>query len=320
MNEEQKKIFNQYLEILKLQNKSTKNAKFSLRVYFNYLKENELDFTRVNIKNAQDFQTYLVTKTNEGGKIIYTNKSVGSMIGSITAFYNYLVKRKLVYANNFLEIKKLRSPKVLPKNILDEEKTDKLFKTLRDFTKGKNLIEKKGLYKSHIIAELMYSTGARINEIANLKPKDIDFNRGVVKLRDTKSRQIRDGILNDYAGKILQIFISEMREYINFGKNNADNSLIFGSKTNLKIWLNGILNKMSIKLEYGKYSTHNIRHSVGTHLLKNGCDIRHIQEILGHKALSSTQIYTKIEKDELRNVIDEFHPRKLLRVKDNEKE
>ncbi|KKP63781.1 MAG: Tyrosine recombinase XerC, partial [candidate division WS6 bacterium GW2011_GWE1_34_7] len=175
-------------------------------------------------------------------------------------------------------------------------------------------------YKSHIIAELMYSTGARINEIANLKPKDIDFNRGVVKLRDTKSRQIRDGILNDYAGKILQIFISEMREYINFGKNNADNSLIFGSKTNLKIWLNEILNKMSIKLEYGKYSAHNIRHSVGTHLLKNGCDIRHIQEILGHKALSSTQIYTKIEKDELRNVIDEFHPRKLLRVKDNEKE
>jgi len=320
MNDEQKKIFNEYLEVLKLQNRSSKNAKFSLRVYFNYLKENELDFTRVNIKNAQDFQTYLVTKTNEGGKISYTNKSVGSMIGSITAFYNYLVKRKFIYVNNFLEIKKLRSPKVLPKNILDEEKTDKLFKTLRDFTKGKNLIEKKGLYKSHIIAELMYSTGARINEIANLKPKDIDFNRGVVKLRDTKSRQIRDGILNDYAGKILQIFISEMREYINFGKNNADNSLIFGSKTNLKIWLNEILNKMSIKLEYGKYSTHNIRHSVGTHLLKNGCDIRHIQEILGHKALSSTQIYTKIEKDELRNVIDEFHPRKLLRVKDNEKE
>lgn len=303
------RIFNEYIEHLTLQNKEIKNPKFAIKIFFDYLNDNELDFTRIKIQQAQDFQTYLVTKTNAKGKIYYSKRSVGTIVGSITAFYDYLARIKIIYANPFLEVKKLRSPKVLPKNILNEEKTDKLLKSLKDFQKGKNLLEKKALYKAHIVSELMYSTGARINEIAKLKLDDIDFIRGVVRITDSKSRQMREAVLNEYAGKVLRIFVDEMREGINFGKNNADNLLLFGAKTNLKTWLNAILNKRSKKLKLGKYSSHHIRHSVGAHLLKNGCDIRFIQEILGHKRLSSTQVYTQIEKEDLRNVIDKYHPR-----------
>ena len=74
-------------------------------------------------------------------------------------------------------------------------------------------------------------------------------------------------------------------------------------------WLNTFLNKESERLGFGKFSSHNFRHAVGYHLLKNGCDIRHIQSILGHKKLSSTQIYTKVDKEDLRGVIDKYHPR-----------
>ena len=74
-------------------------------------------------------------------------------------------------------------------------------------------------------------------------------------------------------------------------------------------WLNTFLNKESERLGFGKFSSHNFRHAVGYHLLKNGCDIRHIQSILGHKKLSSTQIYTKVDKEDLRSVIDKYHPR-----------
>jgi integrase/recombinase XerD len=303
------RIFNEYIEHLTLQNKETKNPKFSLKLLFNCLDDNDLDFTRIKIQQAQDFQTYLVTKTNKKGQIYYSKRSVGTIVGSITAFYDYLAKRKIVYANPFLEIKKLRSPKILPKNILNEEKTDRLLKSLREFQKGKDLIEKKALYKAHVVSELMYSTGARINEIAKLRVDDVDFIRGVVRITDSKSRQTREAVLNEYAGKVLRIFVEEMRGAINFNKNNADTNLLFGAKTNLKIWLNAILNRRSKKLKFGKYSSHYIRHSVGAHLLKNGCDIRFIQEILGHKRLSSTQVYTQIEKEDLRNVIDKYHPR-----------
>ena len=304
-------ILYKYIEELKLSNKSASNPKFALRVLFDYLDENNLDFTKMRIQQAQDFQTYLVTKTDKKGKIYYSKRTVSTMIGSITAFYDWLSVKKYIYANPFLEIKKLRNPKMLPKNILDEAKTDKLFKRLKDFHRGKNLIERKALYKSHVIAEVMYSTGARISEIAQLKPDDIDFTRSVVRIKDSKSNQIRDVILNEYTGKVLKIFIDDMREYINFGKNNIDNSLLFGTGTNLQMWFNAVLNRTSKRLKLGKYSSHNIRHSVGAHLLKNGCDIRFIQEILGHKKLASTQIYTRIEKDDLKGVLDEYHPRRL---------
>jgi site-specific recombinase XerD len=61
--------------------------------------------------------------------------------------------------------------------------------------------------------------------------------------------------------------------------------------------------------QYGEYTTHFFRHSVGYHLLKAGCDIRYIQEILGHERLRSTEVYTKVDKEDLLGVIDKYHPR-----------
>ena len=74
-------------------------------------------------------------------------------------------------------------------------------------------------------------------------------------------------------------------------------------------WLNTILNKESKRLGFGHFSSHNFRHAVGYHLLRAGCDIRYIQSILGHKKLSSTQIYTRVDKEDLRRIIDKYHPR-----------
>jgi len=315
MNEQQQQYLNKYIDYLTFQNRSIKNIKFALKIYFNYLNDNDLDALRVKINDCQNFQTYLVTMTDKKGNIEYTKGSVASITGSVTGFYDYLKKEKLIYSNPFYEIKKLKLPKVLPKNIPDEKKTNEILKYLRDFNKGKDLYEKRSLYKAHVTAELMYSTGARINEIAKIKPEDIDFMRGVVRITDSKSRQMRDCILNEYTEKILRIYVEKMKDKILFGKNNADNSLLFGCKYHLKIWFNAILQKVRKDLKLTKLTSHYFRHALGCHLLRAGCDIRIIQGILGHKALSSTQVYTNIEKEDLRNIIDKYHPRSFRGIR-----
>jgi integrase/recombinase XerD len=305
--------FNKYIEHLVFNEKSTKNIKYSLRLLFEYLDENCIDLLRIKINEAEDFQGYLVTTTDKKGKIKYTKRSVSSIIGAVTGFYTYLKKEKLIHSNPFLEIKKIRNPKSLPKNILTEENMSKLLNHLKAFSKGKNLIERRQLYKAHVVAELMYSTGMRINEVMKLKEEDVDLVRGTVKITDSKSREIRDGILNEYCQKVLRIYIEKVKDYIIFGKNEGDASLLFGTKANLKMYLNSLLQKECKKLKLGSFTTHHFRHAVGYHLLRSGCDIRFIQEVLGHKVLTSTQIYTKVDKNDLRNVIDKYHPRKWRR-------
>ena len=234
-----------------------------------------------------------------------------NFMGCVSSFYDYLKKMKLIHSNPFPEVKRIKTGTVLPKNILNESEMNAFLAHLKRFGKGSDLARRKGMYKAHVVSELMYSTGARINEVMKLKAADIDFTRGTVRITDSKTAQVREGVLNSYAEKVLRIYVEEMRDYVIFGMNNGDAGLLFGSKAHLKTWLNGILGEEIESLGFGRFTSHHFRHAVGYHLLRGGCDIRFIQEILGHRLLATTQIYTKVDKDDLKSVIDEYHPRTL---------
>lgn len=301
----------EYLYHLKTLGKSVKNAKLSLRLLSEYLVRADVDLCHVKIRHAQDFQTYLGTMTGEDGVIRYSRGSVQNFMGCVSSFYDYLKKMKLIHSNPFPEVKRIKTGTVLPKNILNESEMNAFLAHLKRFGKGSDLARRKGMYKAHVVSELMYSTGARINEVMKLKAADIDFTRGTVRITDSKTVQVREGVLNSYAEKVLRIYVEEMQDYVVFGMNSGDADLLFGSKAHLKTWLNGILGEESESLGYGRFTSHHFRHAVGYHLLRGGCDIRFIQEILGHRLLATTQIYTKVDKDDLKSVIDEYHPRTL---------
>ena len=318
MDREQEKVLSEYIDYLKLQKKSFKSHRVALKIYFIYLTDMDMDYLRVRFSEVQEFQHYLTTLTDEDGSPHYAVSSIVSIIGRLVSFYDYLKNRKRIYTNPFSDIHRIQRKKSLPKNILKEDEMNKLLSHLKDFMQGSTLIEKRQLYKAHVISELMYSTGARINEVANLKVTDIDFMRGTVRLRDSKTGKERDGILNGFAEKVLKIFLDEMREYILFNKI-SDLNLLFGATGSLIIWLNSILTRESKDLKLGKFSSHHFRHAVGFHLLRGGCDIRYIQEILGHKELSTTQVYTRVDKKDLRNILDTFHPRVFKRTLSRER-
>jgi len=314
MRERDRQMLDEYLRELRLAGRTRANAQYSLRLFFEYLAATGRECTRMSLRDAQDFQMYIATRTGEKETALYTAGSVHNIIACVTSFYTSLKKKNVIPSNPFKEIERPRQGKTLPKNILPEKKLARLLRHLKEFHKGCDLLERRNLYKAHVIAELMYSTGARVSEIANLRADDVDFVRGVVRITDRKSRQYRDVILNEYASKVLYVYMHQMRDYVVFGKNNADASRLFGSKKHLPIWLNAILKETCGKLELPVMTTHHFRHAVGFHLLRAGCDIRHIQEILGHRALSSTQIYTRVDKEDLKNIIDRYHPRALRRT------
>jgi integrase/recombinase XerD len=313
MNELGERLLQEYLNELKMRGKNVLNPRLGIRQLFEYLDGRGLDLLRLRAQEAEDYQTYLMMLTDDEKKPYFKRNTVCWMISSAAVFYRYLKRRKFVMSNPFTGMRRVQEKKRLPKNIFNEKDMEGFLQQLREFGKRTYLRKKKGLYRAHVIAELMYSTGMRIHEVMRLKPADLDLEHGTVLIQDSKTKRERIGYLNEYASRVLKIFIEDMREYILFGENGADMGLLFGSGGSLITRLNNELRTESKKYGKGIVTSHHFRHAVGYHLLRAGCDIRYIKEILGHKALSTTQVYTKVDKEDLKSVIDQFHPRVFRR-------
>jgi integrase/recombinase XerD len=298
---------NDYFEMMKLKGVYS-TRKYSFTIFFNYLHENNINFLSLTINEAQEYQSYLMSLTAQNGQAYYTKETVATMINRVKSFYTYLTKRKAILSNPFNEIKRIKLSYNLPKKILNEDDLNKLLEHMKNFHKASDIKERRRLYKVHVISELMYATGMRMHEVINLSEKDIDLDTGMVKIKDTKTKTERSGILNEYACKVLRLYVEKMRDCTISG-NASYKNMLFGSRQCIFTMVNNTLKDVCKKLELKKITSHSFRHCLGFHLLKSGCDIRYIQAVLGHRSLKTTQIYTRVDKKDLKNVLDKYHPR-----------
>lgn len=282
---------------------------------FRYFKEflGDRELHEIRIKEALEFQGFVIDKGGENNQKLAPG-SVNGYMGYISNFYEYLKTNNLVFDNPFSMIKRLRGNITIPKNILSEKNLRKLLNYYRNWNHETHLSRRVSRYRMHVISELMFSTGLRIREVSNLVVDDIDLFNGLVNVREGKGGFNRKAILNDYAKNVLHIYINSMRE-LTFSKfNRANGNILFGMKYDALVhYVNDSLLKTTQYLGIDRISSHCFRHALGYHLLKAGCDIRHIQEILGHKALTSTEVYTKVDKEDLRKVMEKYHPRQMRR-------
>jgi site-specific recombinase XerD len=217
----------------------------------------------------------------------------------------------MVASNPFKEIKKMRIDKKLPRNLLKEDQMNLFLEKLSRYDEEDSLKKKITQYRVHVVAELLYASGLRISEVANLQVEDINFTRGTVTVREGKGKKTRTAWLNDYAKEVLHLYVTEMRELV-FNEWNERNGTLFGVRwQSFEKMVNKILNKTAKELGFPGFTAHKFRHAAGYHLLRAGCNIRYIQEILGHKLLRNTEIYTKVDKEDLKEVLDTCHPRKF---------
>ena len=161
--------------------------------------------------------------------------------------------------------------------------------------------------RDSLILELLYSTGVRVSELVNIKMKDINFNekRILILGKGNKERYVLYG---NTLQELLELYLKNSREVL-----NKNSEYLILNKNGEKITDRGIrliINKILKKGELDYHvSPHTLRHTFATHMLENGADLKSVQELLGHSSMSTTQIYTHITNERLRNVYLKTHPR-----------
>jgi site-specific recombinase XerD len=320
MNEKYRALFTEYLNRARLAG-STAQGLAGLRnrvpKFFTFLEEQDLAIHEIGINQAQNYQGWLIaTGRRDGGK--YSPRTVNTYIVAAASFCEFVKRKGLVPSNPFKEIKRMRVDKKLPRNLLKEDQMDLFLEKLSRYDEESCLKAKKTRYRVHVVAELLYATGLRISEAAHLRIEDINFTRGTVIVREGKGGRTRTAWMNDYAKVILKVYVEQMRELV-FNEWNERNGTLFGIRWQaFEKMVNKVLKKTAGELGFPGVTAHSFRHAVGYHLLRAGCNIRYIQEILGHKLLRNTEIYTKVDKEDLREVLDTFHPRQFRSSRDEE--
>lgn len=283
--------FKTYLLIdKKYSNETIDSYMNDLYKYYQYIKQKNLNINNIKRKDIMGYTKYLRQKQ------LSTN-SINHNVSVLRTFYKFLVvsNRFVTDPIDYLEIPKLR--KTLPKVLSYEE-----VKSLLDI----DLINKYS-YRNKAMLELMYATGLRVSELVNLKLNDIDLDMDLLRTigKGSKERIIPIG---DYAIYFVKIYINEYRSQLL--KENTDYVFLnnHGKKLSRQSFyklVKELAIKKNIKTEF---SPHTLRHSFATHLLDRGADIVSIKEMLGHSSLSTTQIYTHISNQKLKDEYSKFHP------------
>jgi site-specific recombinase XerD len=283
-----------------------------------YLDENHLAWERFGIREAQGLQNALMARSDEAGNRFYAPATVVKMIGTLKIFYAWARKKHLVAENPFVRVKNVKQPKRLPKDIYELEELEQLLSWLADFGSAPSLKEKRERYLAHVVAELLYSTGLVVGEVKLLKPEDVNLSRRTVTAWIPQYRKHRTAILSEYAAGVLSLFIEELRPvYLASPNYRASRNLLFGTANELTRTVNRVLLQGAAVLNLTPCTTRMFRHALCLHLVKSGCDARFVQELAGHEDLSTTQLYMRLDKRDLRGTLDQFHPRAVLGVRED---
>lgn len=254
--------------------------------------------------SEEDARKYLLTFARTGAAAA----TIQRKLASARTFFRFLQREEVILDNPFALLKGPRKAKTLPKVISVEEIKRFLSCPERDFRDG--LIDELSCLRDSAMFEALYSTGCRIGEMTAIKWGEIDFSRGtlIVTGKGSKERLV---ILGHPALSAL----TKLREKMALLDPNcaADAADVFLSDRGKRISPRFVERRMKRYLAEAGLPTdltpHKLRHSFATHLLDAGADLRSVQEMLGHASLSTTQIYTHVSVERLRDEFSRSHPR-----------
>lgn len=297
LNIKNKKLLSDYiieLKTIKQRDKDTTVNSYSEDIYkyLEYMESKNISSALdISYNNLLDYLKYL-----DDNK--YEVSSVARKIVSIKAFHKYLSENY-----NVVDIStKINTPRFYRKlpNIITIEEVDNLLDIKLDTPFD---------YRNKAMLELMYSSGLRVSELINLELSDIDLNNNYVRCfgKGSKERIVPVG---EYSSKYLSIYINEYRDSMKKGYYTEKIFLNNHGKEMTRQGFFKIIKKIAKDKDINKNITpHMLRHSFATHLLNNGADLRTIQEMLGHSSISTTQIYTNVTNDILKENYDLYKRR-----------
>ena len=286
--------FIEYLKVQKNYSEFTRiNYEKDLLEYSEFLNDKNYNYKDMDYKKCMNYLIYLDNKK-------YKKNSISRKLSSLRTFYKFLVLNNYSDNNPFLLISSPKKEKKIPR-FINYQGIDEIF-NIPDINTMEGQREK-------VILEILYGSGIRVSELVNIKIKDIDFSNKTILIfgKGSKERIVPFG---DYALDAINMYMDDGREKYLDGKES--DYLIVG-KNELQLTtrrieqiIDKLIKKTSIKMNI---TPHMFRHTFATHLLDNGCDLIAVQELLGHESLSSTEIYTHVSNEHLREVYYKCHPR-----------
>lgn len=275
-----------------------------LEMDLNYSK-NTIDtyLNALNHLNNEINKDILKLSSNEIKKFISSlnleSSSISNYLSAYKTFYNYYIKMGKININPIDKVDTPKLSKHLP-TYLTVEEVDKLLNIeITDAFSARN--------KS--LLELLYATGLRISELINLEFKNIDLNDCIVRIMGKGSKE-RIVPINDMAIKYLKIYVKDFRHKL---VKTEQNNYVYLNNHGKKMTRQGVFKMIKKRTQEAgikkDVSPHTLRHSIATHMLENGADLRIIQEFLGHESIGTTQIYTHLTNQKLKNDYMEYFPR-----------
>ncbi len=292
-------IIRRYVQYLKLEKALAGNTQEAymqdLEKLLNFLKAENIDFRKCTYENLQQFSAEL-------HDIGIHARSQARIISGIHSFYRFLV------LNNYIETdpsELLETPKIglhLPE-VLTVEEIDRIIEAV-DMDKAEG-------QRNRAILETLYSCGLRVSELCNLKMSDLYFTEGFIKVEGKGSKQ-RIVPISQRAIKEIRYWLIDRQAWrIKPGYEDYVFLARWGKGIS-RIMIFHLIKELADKAGITKkISPHTFRHSFATHLLEGGANLRAIQAMLGHESITTTEIYTHIDRNRLRQEIIEHHPRNI---------
>ena len=269
------------------------NYKKDIEEYYDFIENKKYSYNDMDYKKCVEYLIFLDEK-----KLKKT--SVSRRLSSLRTYYKYLVLNNYVDNNPFLLVSSPKKEKRIPK-FINYQGIDEIFNI-------PNINTPEG-QRERVILEVLYGAGVRVSELVNIKLKDIDFNNKTILIfgKGSKERIVSFGnpakdAMKEYIKSGREILLNGVKsDYLIVGKEKE-------SLTTRRIEqiIDSLITKTSIKINI---TPHMFRHTFATHLLDQGCDLIAVQELLGHESLSSTEIYTHVSNEHLREVYLKCHPR-----------
>jgi len=289
----------EYLAHIKLEKNLSKNTvssyKNDITAFISYLKNKGKEDP--SIISSNDIGGFFKT-LNELG---LSGSSSARYFSSLKGFFLYLLKNKYILKN---PIEKITAPKIAKRlpGVLDVNEIDKILST-------PEVNDKLGL-RDKAMLELFYACGTRVSELIDLKVNDLFFDDEIIRVfgKGSKERLIPIGSSAiNWVGE----YLKKSRPLL-MKKSKSENNLFLNSRgskfSRMGVWkiIDRYVQEAGIEKEV---HPHTFRHSFATHLLEGGADLRAVQEMLGHADISTTQIYTHVDRDYIKQIHKQYHPR-----------
>ncbi|CCV63848.1 predicted integrase [Alteracholeplasma palmae J233] len=293
-------VFKQYLEVEKNYSEHTIISYIDDIKYFeNFIINEELAENLLGVRRERLARNYISFLDEKG----FEKTSIARKISSLRTFYQYLLENDYIETNVFQLINAPKINKKLPK-IIEEPEINYLFKSIDTKTPLG--------YRNYLILDLLYSCGLRASELTTLSVKDIFISNQQILIHG-KGNKDRYVPLHKHLTEEIKHYLTYIRPVLlSKGKETETDILLINYKgtvltdRGLRVILNDIIKKSG---ETHHIHPHMLRHAFATALLNNGADLRVVQELLGHAHLKSTQIYTHVSSEIIKEKYKHTHPR-----------